>query len=436
MVAAGALTIFIIALRLTKEQQGYYFTFGSLLALQVFFELGLMQVLATFTSHEFANLAWEKNGLIVGDPIALERLKGILGKSSRWFAVASILLIVGLIPAGLIFFGREHSSTTDFVWRLPWILAVLGTAANLFTTPFWAIILGSGDVVTVNHRELIGTIAGTSIALLVLWLHGGLYAIFAVSCGKIVISWVYLIRNKRKLLKVAWLEIFKAHRRSAEAGISWWGEIWPMQWRIAISWVAGYFVFQLFTPVLFQYQGAVVAGQMGMTLNLSNALLITCLSLIAAKAPEFAKLIAGRNWAVLDALFKRVLVQSLFLVTAGAFAAWGFLWFLQDNFEIGARFIPSRYAALLFATVCLQIVISSFAVYLRAHKQEPFMILSILVALLQGPATLILGKHFSILGVTLGFFCINLLFTLPSAWLIWMRCRREWHTSFNNRSFE
>ena len=69
-----------------------------------------------------------------------------------------------------------------------------------------------------------------------------------------------------------------------------------MQWRIAISWLAGYFVFQLFTPVLFHYHGAVVAGQMGMTLNVSNALLTTSLTLIAAKTPEFGKLIAGRNW--------------------------------------------------------------------------------------------------------------------------------------------
>jgi O-antigen/teichoic acid export membrane protein len=260
-------------------------------------------------------------------------------------------------------------------------------------------------------------------------LHGGLFAIFAFTCGKIVVSWVYLFRNKRELLKAAWLEIREPYRQNTSGGISWWGEIWPMQWRIAISWLAGYFVFQLFTPVLFHFHGAVVAGQMGMTLNVSNALLTTSMTLIAAKAPEFGKLIAECNWAVLDTRFSKVLTQSLFFVTVGALAAWGLVWFLQDNFQIGERFIPSRYAALLFATVCLQIVISSFAVYLRAHKQEPFMFLSVLVALLQAPATLILGKHYAVFGITLGFFCVNLLFTVPSSWLIWMRCRRKWHAN-------
>ena len=43
-----------------------------------------------------------------------------------------------------------------------------------------------------------------------------------------------------------------------------------MQWKIAISWTSGYLAFQLFTPLLFRYQNATVAGQMGMTIYISN----------------------------------------------------------------------------------------------------------------------------------------------------------------------
>jgi hypothetical protein len=33
--------------------------------------------------------------------------------------------------------------------------------------------------------------------------------------------------------------------------IDWWKEVWPFQWRIAISYACGFFIFQLFNPVLF-----------------------------------------------------------------------------------------------------------------------------------------------------------------------------------------
>jgi len=70
---SGPVTMFIIATKFSKEQQGFLYTISSLLALQVFFELGLTNVIATFASHEFAKLKWEEKGKISGDTVALER---------------------------------------------------------------------------------------------------------------------------------------------------------------------------------------------------------------------------------------------------------------------------------------------------------------------------------------------------------------------------
>ena len=43
-------------------------------------------------------------------------------------------------------------------------------------------------------------------------------------------------------------------------------EIFPFQWKIALSWISGYLIFQLFNPVLFATEGSKIAGQMGMTM--------------------------------------------------------------------------------------------------------------------------------------------------------------------------
>ena len=47
--------------------------------------------------------------------------------------------------------------------------------------------------------------------------------------------------------------------------VDWRTEIWPFQWRLAVSWLCGYFTFQLFNPILFAVRGPIEAGQMGDT---------------------------------------------------------------------------------------------------------------------------------------------------------------------------
>lgn len=431
-VGAGVITMLIIAMRFSGEQQGFYYTFSSLLALQIFFELGLAGVISTFASHEFAKLTWGENGSLSGDAAALQRFTDLLRKTTRWFGFASLLLIVALIPAGLFFFSLKQATPILFPWRFAWALAVCGTALNLCITPFFAVISGSGDVAAVNRRQLSGMVVGFCISWLVIGIGGGLYAISAVSLGKATVSWLYLIQEKRDLLRRAWqgLSQLGAEHRQDET-ISWWGEIWPIQWKIALSWVSGYFIFQLFNPVLFHYHGAVVAGQMGMTLSATNALLAVSITLVNSNSPYFGKLIAVREWQALDSLFYRVLCQSIAVVVPGALAGWGIIRLLQLHSGFGQRFIPASQAAYLLAAVCLLTIVYAFAVYLRAHKEEPLVYLSLITALSQGVATWLLGKFYTSNEVALGFLGINLI-SLPFVYLIWKRSRRVWHMPAND----
>ncbi|KAB0666159.1 hypothetical protein F6V25_06715 [Oryzomonas japonica] len=424
---SGPITMVIIATGLTAPQQGFYFTFSSLLGLQTFFDLGLMYVLAQFASHEFVNLSWGRNGRLEGDPFALRRFTDLLCKTVLWFGVAALLMAVVLIPAGLFFFGQKGN--LDFQWRLPWILAVVGVSLNLFVTPFFSIIMGSGDVVTVNKRELVAALTSSVLCWAVIGLHGGLYAAFAVNLGALAISWGYLLARRPELLKLAWRGWFGEERaiRKAPGGLSWWGEIWPMQWRMAISSGAAYFIFQLFNPVLFQYHGAVVAGQMGMTLTAANALLAASMTIINAKTPDFGKRIAVNDWKGLDDLFFQTTKKAIILVLVGAVAGMSAIWVLQMYSSFGKRFIPAWQAAILLCTICFQIFNGSIATYLRAHKKEPLMVVTVITSLLQAVMTWYLGKRFGSLGVTIGYLAVTSLFVLPYFVIIWRKCRKEWH---------
>src|SRR5438067_12830954 len=58
---ANLLIIFFISQYMSKTEQGYYYTFNSMTALQIFFELGLSFVLLQFIAHEFAHMRFDES---------------------------------------------------------------------------------------------------------------------------------------------------------------------------------------------------------------------------------------------------------------------------------------------------------------------------------------------------------------------------------------
>jgi O-antigen/teichoic acid export membrane protein len=424
---AGPLTILLIATRFSKVEQGYYYTFSSLLALQIFFELGLLTVLAQFAAHEFAFLSWGEKGEITGSDVHHDRLIDLLGKGLKWYTISAVLLITALIPAGFWFFTQSPTNIVDFSWRLPWALAVLGVGVNLLLIPFYAVITGSGDVASINRREMMGGMAGSIIGWLVIACGGGLYAIPAVTTGTIIVGVVYLLKNKPLLVKTAYSHAFGSLRSSNS--ISWWGEVWPMQWKIALSWVSGYFIFQLFTPVLFKFHGPVVAGQMGMTLSAVNAVQGVCLMWLSTRSPVFGKLIAVQNWQGLDDSFNQVLKQAMVVGIILSTIAFVIVMILQSYTTIGTRFLPVLQVAIFLVAVCGNIIISGWAIYMRAHKQEPMLFISIISAILIGSSTLFLGAKFSGIGISIGYCLITVLFCLPSTYLCLIKFKVHQHNS-------
>src|ERR1700687_450628 len=98
--AAGLVTVALIARFLSPAEQGYYYTFGSLIALQIVFELGFSFVILQMASHERAHLTFSPSGLISGDAVAHARLASVLQKTLRWYTSAALLLAIFLLTAG------------------------------------------------------------------------------------------------------------------------------------------------------------------------------------------------------------------------------------------------------------------------------------------------------------------------------------------------
>ena len=94
-VLGAVLNLFLISIFLSKEEQGYYYTFGSIIAIQVFFELGLNSVIIQFASHEVAHLEFDAINLkFKGSTFHLSRLSSLSVMIFKIFSKLGIILFI------------------------------------------------------------------------------------------------------------------------------------------------------------------------------------------------------------------------------------------------------------------------------------------------------------------------------------------------------
>jgi hypothetical protein len=420
-VLAGPLTLFLIGKFLRPDEQGYYYTFNSVIALNVFFELGLGYVLVQCASHERAALEWHADRTLAGDLRARQRLSSLVLTAARWYGVACTLGVLCIVPVGLWFF-RSHSVAYQVSWQGPWIVVGAAAAATLLANPLVAIVEGCGHVHQVVGLRTIQSVAATLLLWAVLIGHGGLFACAAYQLAFATTVWLFLVIRYRRFYSVL---LRTPHSANA---LDWRAEVWPFQWRIALSWMSGYLIFQLYTPAMFAYCGPVEAGQMGMSMTLVNAIQNLCFSWITTKAAIFGMLVARRSYAELDRLFFRTAAQSFVLLLLALGAALVVVVLLSHyRLPFAKRLLPPGTVAVLGCNVAINHIIFCLAVYLRAHKKEPMLWLSIIGGVLTALCVVLAARLYGAPGVAAGTLFLNLAYGLPTTAVVFVRRRREWH---------
>ncbi len=416
---AGPVTALLIVTKFTPEVQGYYYTFGSILALQVFAELGLGNATIQFASHEWARLSLDKEGRIVGDRDSLSKLSSLAKIVWKWYFFAGVAVALGLGIGGYVFFASSPDHGLN--WSYPWFALSLLTGLNLFLIPLWSLLEGCNQVTNVyRYRFFQGLFSNVSVWIAVL-LDAGLWALAISSLVVVMYAVNFMRSNYSRFLKTLLFSRVDGPR------IGWRSEVLPLQWRIALSWISGYFVFSLFIPVLFRYHGPVVAGQMGITWSLVGVLTATSGAWVSPKAPKFGMLIATRKWEELDRLFWKLTKIVAGVAGLGGAAIWAGVCLLYGlDHKYAVRVLPPLPTGLFLLATILVTVSMPMSTYLRAHKKEPLLALSVLAGIATGISTILLGKQYGATGMAAGYLLVNI-FSIPAVAVIWYRFRARWH---------
>jgi len=421
----GPITMALVLRYLTPEIQGYFYAFAGVVAMQVFLEMGFSQNILQFASHEFAKLHFTPTRTVEGDPVAKSRLISLGRLAFGYYGVAALIFLLAVGVGGHVFF--TVSGRPGVHWQGAWWLIAVTAAGSLAVNPAWSLLQGCNQMAEVAKFNFWAALASFGANAVALICGAGIYASAIGAAFSLLLSVAYLVWR--------WRPFFRQLLELPQHGrVSWKHEIWPFQWRIAVSWMSGYFVFDVINPIAFYFCGAVEAGRLGMSLQLVRMIANVALQWIYTKAPQFGMLVAARAWREFDALWRRSAGQTFIFYLLGLSAfllAIPFIGLLLPS--VPARLAPLAVNAWL--ALIPQVLIGAMCMELRAHKREPLMWASVANAVLSVGFMLALVRTWGIAGEAAGYALAIWAVFVPS-WKIYRVKRLEFRTLADQRAAE
>ncbi len=190
---AGLVTVALIARFLSPAEQGYYYTFGSLIALQIVFELGFSFVILQMASHERAHLTLSPRRSISGDAVAHARLASVLQKDDPLVHRCGISFwrYFYLLRAR-IFFPRTSMRATSFL-AFPVVCGRVRGDAH-FSTGSNSLLYGRMRICGERRASQIrpGRRPASTLAWMSLATHHGLFAPAMIIVGNAGVASIWL----------------------------------------------------------------------------------------------------------------------------------------------------------------------------------------------------------------------------------------------------
>lgn len=415
-IISGPLTLILIPLFITPQVQGYWYTFGSLAALSIFADLGFTTIVSQFSAHEFAYLKFNITGLIEGEEEHLKRLGSLLKFIIKWSISVSLMAFPIILTIGFVIFSNKSDINN---WEIPWALYIISSGFSFISGVYLSFYEGCNQIALIQKNRLIGSIVTTFSTWIMLFLGFGLYTLSISAILGVTINVILFYRCFKKSIQ-------QLIRVSKDFSYNWRSEFLNLIWRYAISWSSGYLIFQIYTPLSFQFHGSVFAGKVGLTMSLCNAIFSIANVWVYTATPKINMRASKKDWTVMDKLAAKSIGMSTGTFVIGA----GFVLIVLITFnhrvEIIARFLDIIPLAILLTSWFFQTIVNGLAIYLRAHKKEPLVLPSLFSAIYIAVSTYFIARFLPPDLLFVGFLT-NFIFVLPWCIRIFITKRREWH---------
>ena len=365
-------TSFVVIFNFSEINQSIYFTITSLFFIQTFVELGFNSVLLHFVGHSRKNIFIGNNFSSYDFSKNIDLLA--LAKFSKlWVLCASIILFIVLIFSGLFVLSDFK---THGIFTL-WIFIALFFTLSFIIQPIYIFLDAIGMLRSVCYLKLIQNISlNIPLCILIIYQFELISLLISQIISFFVIFLFIFIKFKSLIRKLFFDNLNNIF-------FDWKRKFLPMQWRIAVSSICGYFIFFSYTPLTFKYIDPIIAGKIGFTFTILAGFRSLVSSILNPYVSKYAFLISRKKYKLLNKFIKKNTYLILYL--SFLFFIFYFLLILLIKFydiSIYNKLLDPYLTGLLFIgnfLICLSLPIST---YLRSFRVEPLMNLSIVSSLI------------------------------------------------------
>lgn len=350
------LAAFLVGTTLTIDDQSKYFMIISLVALQSAFDLGASQLLMT-------NLAYRHRSLMGLQNLSTD-VSSVLQVALRYAAICTCIYVPFFLGAYLL--ALKFSSLT----LIEGGFLALGSGASMFATFLFSFFEGLGYVQKAYAMRFLMNVSRTFILIAGLFFGAGIYAVTismlissALSLLVILISF-----DCRKLWRLA---VGRSMSQSSY-DFTWRVNILPKQWRLSISWISAYVIYQGPIWLSFATLQTEDSARFGLTWNIFIGLSALGAAILTPHAAAISNLLGLQSIDKAVQLWRR---KSTALLLFALFTGGGVIFLVSivpQNWSLSERILPITELWWLLAATMANQVIYCFVIFGRASGNEPF----------------------------------------------------------------
>lgn len=409
-------SLLLVGTFLTENQQGFYFTIISLIALQQFFELSLNIVIVNTTSHFWPKLRIKASGHLEGASEQLGSLQKLCRFLLYWYCFAGILFVAIVGYGGYLFLSQQ--TVDDVTWQAPWFFIVFLVGLSLPITGFANVLEGAHQLKAVYIAQFFQTILALVFVATLLTLSLNIWAACSFALAQLITNTVLIIKY-RKFFSIILHDTIKSN-------FHWKTDVFPWHWKVGLQSLVGYFSNQLITPALFIFHGPILAGQFGMSWQIILGIQQISFAIFQSQIPKFGSLASQKLFKELDRLAINASLLATTMTALGIASAGSIFYLLVLlEMEIANRILPLPLFLLLLAALLPMVWTHCIILYVRAQRQEPFLVQNVINSILLGGGNYLLAQFYDVESVILGYNLIFYCIVLPWALFTLKRVNRE-----------
>jgi hypothetical protein len=399
----ASISVIIAPAVMDANKLGYFFVFLTIVNLVFVFESGIGAVLTNFLSYE--NIRNEKK----------YRFKSIIKESKKYFSIVSLLyLLIGIIYSIYVF---KDGKLGIIEWILPCTLLIYST--SLLLKNYYYYSLSDVLVSVANTAKIrVSLILIPNIFLIIFLLMGYELNSFIFSSIASIAITMYCFNKVSKQLNYKIYSNENNNKINNYEIFEWKKEILPLQWKMMVTWIAGYLTASAIIPISFIKFGAETTGKLGLLINATSAIVSFGLIYLNTISPKMGGLIARGKNKHLDNITKVSLIKgiSLSIILCLFFIIIVEILKLKNIFL--EKFFNIEINAVMILWAGISVHAAGMATYMRSFKIEPLMMQSVLTGLITVITLFYLGDYslellvfgYTLVQFTFGFIYINIIY--------------------------